>query len=107
MSTQQIEYSFSILVFFFCAQSLNRLMFNRLVVVNPMICKYMLNPTLIAATKMWTVDQYMFQQADHNILWLVSSQAYVRSMCGHPTKYGPSLMLLNKACNAHFVSQLG
>jgi len=28
-------------------------------------------------------------------------------MCGPPTKYGPSVLLLNKACNAHFVSQLG
>jgi len=28
-------------------------------------------------------------------------------MCGPPTKYGPSFLLLNKACNAHFVSQLG
>jgi len=39
----------------------------RLVVVNPMICKYMLSPPIIAATKVSTVGQYMFEQADHRI----------------------------------------
>jgi len=49
----------------------------RLVVVNPMICKYMLCPPLIAATRVSAVGQYMFKQADHSIHWLGPSQLCV------------------------------
>jgi len=51
-----------------------------LVVVNPMICKYMLSQPLIAATKVSTVGQYMFKQANHNTLVHVRSPYQVRSV---------------------------
>jgi len=40
----------------------------------------------------------MFEQVNHRINWW-SLRKHVFSMCGHTTKYGPSLMLLNKAYN--------
>jgi len=50
----------------------------RLVVVNPVICKYMLSPPFITATQVSTVRQYiMFEQEDNSIQWLGSSQACV------------------------------
>jgi len=45
-----------------------------------------------------TVGQYMFEPAVY-IDW--DLRKHVFSMCGPPTKKSPSLVLLNKACNAY------
>jgi len=56
-----------------------------------------------AATIVSTLGQY--KQTIVYIGW--GLRKHMLNMYGLPTKYGPLLMLLNKACNAHFVSQLG